>query len=235
MKITIVGYGNVGRGVKKAVERNDDMELVSILTRRPDRVQQEVTDVPVLLYSGDGCFPSIDVAILCGGSKEDIRSQGPQMARFFNTVDSFDIHPDILKHFQEMDAVAKESGNVSIVSAGWDPGIFSLERVLGNSFLSESKLYTFWGRGVSQGHSNSARDVKGVLDARAYTIPNEKAIQRVRTGETPEFSKAEMHKRLVIVVAELEADTDRIRKRLLRCLDSLRNTTRKSCSSAKKK
>lgn len=214
MKIAIVGYGNIGRGVKRAFETEDDMELVGILTGRPDQVKQEVADVPVLLYSREGSFPLIDVAILCGGSKEDIPVQGPEMAKLFNTVDSFDIHHAIFKHFQEMDAVARESGNVSIISAGWDPGIFSLERILGDAFLPRSKPYTFWGKGVSQGHSNAARDVKGVLDARAYTIPTEEAIQQVRAGETPDFSKAEMHKRLVFVVVKEGADTERIEKEI---------------------
>lgn len=221
IKIAIFGYGNIGRGVKRALERNNDMELVSILTRRPAQVQQEVADVPVLFHFFTD-LPLIDVAILCGGSKEDIRAQGPEMAKRFNTVDSFDIHPDILKYFQKMDAVAKESGNVSIISAGWDPGIFSLERVLGDAFLPESKTYTFWGIGVSQGHSNAARDVKGVLDARAYTSPYSAAIQQVRAGETPNFSKAEMHRRFVFVVAEKGANTERIKKEITETPDQFK-------------
>jgi len=214
INIGIVGYGNIGRGAKKAVEKNADMKLVAIFTRRPEQVRKEVKDVPVLHNDKAFLLPRgirADVMILCGGSKKDIPVQGPQFAAKFNTVDSFDTHADIPRHFQQMDSVAKKKRSVCIISAGWDPGIFSLERVLGDAFLPGGKPYTFWGKGVSQGHSDAARTVEGVLDARQYTIPIEGAIQRVRAGETPEFSKREMHKRLVYIVAEEGADEEKIR------------------------
>ncbi len=213
IKIAMVGYGNVGRGVEKATKINADTELVAVLTRRPEQVRKEIKDVPVF-HSEEYPLPEdilIDVAILCGGSREDIPVQGPKFAKRFNTVDSFDTHAAIPNYFQRMDSIAKESRNVHIISAGWDPGIFSLERVLADSFLPQSKHYTFWGKGVSQGHSDAARKVTGVLDARAYTIPIEDAVRRVRTGEAPELTKREMHKRLVYVVAEEGADRERIR------------------------
>lgn len=211
INIAIAGYGNVGRGVEAATKINPDTELVAVLTRRPDRVREELKDVPV--FSSDEPVPEnvdIDVVILCGGSREDIPVQGPKFARSFNTVDSFDTHASIPSYFQKMDSIAKEHGNVNIISAGWDPGIFSLMRVLGDAFLPSGRNYTFWGSGVSQGHSDAARKVRGVLDARSYTIPIDAAVQRVRKGETPEFSKRAMHKRLVYVVADSGADEARI-------------------------
>jgi len=209
----IIGYGNVGRGVKNAIERNADMKLVAILTRRPAQVRKEIKDVQV--FHTDESLPEsikIDVAVLCGGSRKDIPIQGPKFAEKYNTVDSFDTHANIPSYFKKMDSIAKKHGNVSIISVGWDPGIFSLERVLGSVFLPESKRYTFWGKGVSLGHSDAARRVKGVLDAIQYTIPIEKAIQRIRAGDTPDFSKREMHKRVVYVVPEKGADLEKIRK-----------------------
>jgi len=218
INIAIVGYGNLGRGVKKAVEKNPDMKLIAIFTRRLEQVKAEVTDLPVL--SNEKAFSpllrkKVEVMVLCGGSKADLPIQGPEFAEYFNTVDSFDTHADIPVYFQKMNTIAKKNGKVCILSAGWDPGIFSLERILGDAFLPQSKSYTFWGRGVSQGHSDAARKVKGVLDARQYTIPIEEAIQRVRSGETPEFSKRQMHKRLVYVVAEEGADLERIKKEIV--------------------
>jgi diaminopimelate dehydrogenase len=212
INIALVGYGNVGRGVEKAIKLNTDTELVAVLTRRPEQVRKELNDVPVFHIEEDPEDIQVDVAILCSGSKEDIPVQGPKFARRFNTVDSFDTHAEIPSYFKKMDSIAKEHGHVHVISAGWDPGIFSLMRVLGNAFIPQSKQYTFWGRGVSQGHSDAARKVEGVLDARAYTIPIEQAVQCVRTGEAPEFTTREMHKRLVYVVAEEGADTERIRR-----------------------
>ncbi len=217
IKVAIAGYGNIGRGVKSALARVTDMELVAVLTRRPEQVKKEVEDTPVfhserLSLPGD---MQIDVVILCGGSKEDIPVQGPAFAKVFNTVDSFDTHSDIPGYFQQMDTIAREYGHVSIISAGWDPGIFSLERVLGDAFLPGSRGYTFWGKGVSQGHSDAARRVKGVLDARQYTIPIDGAIQQVRSGEAPDFSRREMHKRVVYVVAEDSADLEEIRREIV--------------------
>jgi diaminopimelate dehydrogenase len=216
INIAIVGYGNVGRGVEAALKLNADTELVAVFTRRPEQVRKELKNVAVL--QSDDPVPEevhIDVVILCGGSKEDIPVQGPKFATRFNTVDSFDTHASIPRYFQTMDSIAKEHGQVTIISAGWDPGIFSLMRVLGDAFLPQGKQYTFWGRGVSQGHSDAARKVTGVFDARAYTLPIEQAVKRIRSGETPEFTKREMHKRLVYLVAEDGADKERIRKEIV--------------------
>lgn len=217
INIAMVGYGNVGRGVEAATKLNVDTELVAVLTRRPEQVRKEIKEVPVF-HSEEDPVPEdiqIDVAILCGGSREDIPVHGPKFAMRFNTVDSFDTHAAIPSYFQKMDSIAEEHGNVHIISTGWDPGIFSLMRVLGDAFLPQGKHYTFWGEGVSQGHSDAARKVEGVLDARAYTIPIEAVVRQVRTGETPEFIKSEMHKRLVYVVTEEGADRERIKSRIV--------------------
>ena len=193
------------------------MKLAAIFTKRPPQIQIEIHDIPVF----DSREPDVatdlklDVMILCGGSKEDTPIQGPLFVRKFNTVDSFDTHADIPSYFQGMDTIAKECGNVSVISAGWDPGIFSLERVLGDAFLPGSKGYTFWGPGVSQGHSDAARKMKGVIDARQYTIPIEHALERVRQGKMPDFLKREMHKRVVYVVAQQTEDQDRIRREIV--------------------
>jgi diaminopimelate dehydrogenase len=214
--IAIVGYGNVGRGVEAALKLNADTELVAIFTRRPERVRDTVKDVPVL--SIDASVPSdveIDVVILCGGSKADTPVQGPMFAKRFNTVDSFDTHAAIPEYFQTMDEIARAHGHVSIISTGWDPGIFSTMRVLGDAFLPQGKQYTFWGPGVSQGHSDAARQVQGVLDARSYTIPIERAVERVRSGEIPPFGKREMHNRVVYVVPEAGADREKIRQAIV--------------------
>ena len=214
LNVAIAGYGNVGRGVSKAIKNNPDMKLIAVFSRRPEVVQKEITGIPVIKIDKDAPKPSvpIDIAILCGGSKEDVPVQGPLFARWYSTVDSFDTHADIPKYFQKMDTIAKEKGNVSIISAGWDPGIFSLERVLGDAFLPGSKGYTFWGIGVSQGHSDAARTIEGVIDARSYTYPIKSALKEVRDGKTPDFSKRQMHKRVVYVVAEEGADKEKIRK-----------------------
>jgi len=217
IKVAIVGYGNIGRGVRSALEKNTDMEFVALFSRRSELLKREITDVPVF-NSEKFSVPEdmrIDVAILCGGSKEDTPIQGPFFASKFNTVDSFDTHADIPSYFNQMDYVAKESGNVSIISAGWDPGVFSLERVLGDAFLPENKNYTFWGPGVSQGHSDAARRVKGVLDARQYTIPLDGALQEVRSGGVRDYSKREMHKRVVYVIAQEGEDQEKIRREIV--------------------
>ncbi len=216
INIAIVGFGNLGRGVKFAIEKNPDTKLTALFSRRPEQLKQEIKEVP-LFGSENISLPKglkIDVAILCGGSKEDTPKQGPVFARLFNTVDSFDTHADIPCYFGQIDSIAKQTKHVSIISAGWDPGIFSLERVLGDAFLPGGKGYTFWGTGVSQGHSDAARKVDGVLDARQYTIPIETALQKVRSGETPEFTKREMHKRVAYIVAEEGADRERIAREI---------------------
>lgn len=214
INVAIAGYGNVGRGVKNAIKNNPDMRLTAVFSRRPEAVQKEIKEAPVLKIDKDAPKPSIaiDVVILCGGSKDDVPVQGPLFARWYSTVDSFDTHANIPDYFRKMDAIAKEKGNVSIISAGWDPGIFSLERVLGDAFLPGGKGYTFWGPGVSQGHSDAARTIKGVIDARSYTHPIESAMNQVRNGKTPEFTSREKHKRVVYVVAEDGADKEKIRK-----------------------
>ncbi len=215
IRVGIVGYGNIGRGVIKAIGLSQDMELAGIFTRRPEAVQKQAGGVPVF-SNADAFRPdiqkSVDVMVLCGGSKEDIPDQGPQFAEHFNTVDSFDTHANIPAYFAKMNSIAKANRHVCIVSAGWDPGIFSLERMLGDAFLPGSKQYTFWGRGVSQGHSDAVRQIAGVLDARQYTIPVEDAIARVRRGERPDFTPRDMHERLVYVVAEEGADRECIRR-----------------------
>ena len=217
INLGIVGYGNLGRGVKAAIERNPDMELCAVLTRRPDAIQEQLGDIPV--FNSEDCIMpkdmKIDVMILCGGSKEDTPVQGPLFAKRFSTVDSFDTHADVPEYYQNMNTIARQMGNVSVISAGWDPGIFSVERVLGLSFLPQSDVYSFWGRGVSQGHSDAARRVAGVIDARQYTIPVDSTIEEIRKGHTPQLSKGQMHKRLVYVVTENTSEQERIRKEIV--------------------
>ncbi|MFA5629489.1 MAG: diaminopimelate dehydrogenase [Dehalococcoidales bacterium] len=216
LNLGIVGYGNLGRGVQAAIERSPDMELCAVLSRRPEIIQKELGDIPV--FNSEGfTLPKglkIDVMILCGGSKEDTPVQGPLFAKNFSTVDSYDAHANVPEYYQKMNMIARQMGNVSIISTGWDPGIFSIERMLGHSFFPQSTAYTFWGRGVSQGHSDAARKVAGVIDARQYTVPIESAIEEIRNGNVPELLKREMHKRLVYVVAENLHEHDRIRKEI---------------------
>jgi diaminopimelate dehydrogenase len=214
--IAIAGYGNVGRGVEAALKLNADTQLVAIFTRRPELVREAVKDVPVL--SIEDTVPSaveLDVVILCGGSKADTPVQGPMFAKRFNTVDSFDTHAAIPEYYQKMDEIARMQGHVSIIATGWDPGIFSLMRVLGDAVLPQGKQYTFWGPGVSQGHSDAARQVNGVSDARSYTLPIERAVERVRSGEMPAFSKREQHQRVVYVVSETGANREQIRQAIV--------------------
>ncbi|MCX6012742.1 MAG: diaminopimelate dehydrogenase, partial [Chloroflexi bacterium] len=217
INLGIVGYGNLGQGVRASIARNVDMKLAAIFSRRPGEIQKQVKDVPVL-NSEEPRIPKgipIDITILCGGSKEDTPVQGPLFARHFSTVDSFDTHADIPAYFQKMDAISRENNNVSIISAGWDPGVFSMERVMGDAFLPGSHGYTFWGPGVSQGHSDAARKIKGVVDARQYTLPIDGALEQVRKGFTPDFSKRETHRRLVYVVAQSPEDHERIRREIV--------------------
>lgn len=217
INVAIIGYGNVGRGVIAALDKSEDMKLAAAFSRRPEQVARQLKNVEVFNTKKFN-LPrglKIDVAILCGGSKEDMPVQGPVFARQFSTVDSFDTHADIPRYFKKMDAVAKKSGNVSIISAGWDPGVFSMERVLGDAFLPGGKGFTFWGPGVSQGHSDAARKIKGVLDARQYTLPIKGALEKVRGGKTPDFTRRQMHKRLVYVVAAKGADREEIRRQIV--------------------
>lgn len=214
IKIAIVGYGNVGRGVHKAIEKNPDTTLVGIMTRRPKEVARETHNADIFSFDSKDYrhfgLCNLDVAVLCGGSKNDLPQQGPFFARYFNTVDSFDTHANIPTYFAKMDEIAKANNHISIISAGWDPGTFSLERVLADAFIPEAKHYTFWGVGVSQGHSDAARQVRGVKDARSYTIPIKEALEKVRIGENPDLTARQKHKRLVYVVAEENADLTRI-------------------------
>ncbi len=211
IKIGILGYGNLGRGVELAVRQNKDMELKAFFTRRnPDEVKT-LSDVPV--YGIDEAAKmkdDIDVLILCGGSATDLPKQSPEYAKYFNIVDSFDTHANIPEHFEKCDKSAKEGGKVALISAGWDPGMFSLQRLLGECILPESSVYTFWGKGVSQGHSDALRRIEGVKDAKQYTIPVENALERVRNGENPDLTTREKHIRDCYVVVEDGADKARI-------------------------
>jgi len=217
IRIAIAGLGNVGRGAIAAVKRNPDMELVAVFTRRPEAAKKEV-EVPVYHTEDSQSWPGknqVDVVILCGASKSDIVKQGPKFATHFNTVDSFDDHPDILRHFRTMRDTAMVNGNVAIVSAGWDPGIYSLERVLGDAFLPGGSFFTVWGPGVSQGHSVEVRRIPGVLDARSYTLPKEEVVTGLEANfEALKLTGKQLHRRLVYVVAEEGADKEWIRRKI---------------------
>lgn len=212
IRIGIYGYGNLGRGVECAVKQNPDMELAAVFTRRvPESLKILSEQVPV--YRADEAVAhadEIDVLILCGGSATDLPVQTPQLAKFFNVVDSFDTHAKIPEHFANVDAAAKQSGKVALISVGWDPGMFSLNRMYAGAVLPQGSDYTFWGKGVSQGHSDAIRRIEGVLDARQYTIPVDSALEAVRSGANPELTTREKHTRECFVVAEEGADLSRI-------------------------
>ncbi len=212
IRIGIYGYGNLGRGVECAVKQNLDMELAAVFTRRaPESLKILSEQVPV--YRADEAAAhadEIDVLILCGGSATDLPGQTPQLAKFFNVVDSFDTHAKIPEHFANVDAAAKQSGKVALISVGWDPGMFSLNRMYAGAVLPQGSDYTFWGKGVSQGHSDAIRRIEGVLDARQYTIPVDSALEAVRSGVNPELTTREKHTRECFVVAEEGADLSRI-------------------------
>ena len=212
IRIGIVGYGNLGRGTELAIRQNPDMKLVAVFTRRnPDDLKIMTEGVPV--YSIDSIADyknDIDVLILCGGSAKDLPQQGPELAKMFNTIDSFDTHAKIPEYFAEVDKAAKAGGNTSIISVGWDPGMFSVNRLYGSCILPEGKDYTFWGKGVSQGHSDAIRRVEGVADAKQYTIPVEEAVEAVRRGEDPELTTRQKHHRECFVVAKEGADKAKI-------------------------
>ncbi len=216
IRVGIVGYGNLGRGVELAVQRNEDMELVAIFTRRnPESITPITQNAKVIHISEVENYKSdIDVMILCGGSATDLPEQGPYLARLFNTVDSFDTHAKIPEYFAAIDEAARQGGNVSIISVGWDPGLFSVNRVIGEAILPKGKGYTFWGKGVSQGHSDAIRRVEGVKAGVQYTIPIQEAIDRVRAGEEPELAAHEKHLRSCYVVPEEGADLQRIKKEI---------------------
>lgn len=212
IRIAILGYGNLGRGVELALRANPDMKLTAFFTRRPPETLKTLTPaVPV--YGIDKAIEmkdEIDVMILCGGSATDLPSQSPLYAKYFNIVDSFDTHAKIPEHFESCDKSAKESGKTALISAGWDPGMFSLQRLLGNCILPCGNDYTFWGKGVSQGHSDAIRRIEGVLDAKQYTIPVPEALEKVRSGENPTLTTREKHLRECFVVAADGADKARI-------------------------
>ncbi len=208
IKIGILGYGNLGRGVEAAVKVNDDVELVAVYTRRsPESLTINTPGVPVrsIAELETGKEP-IDVLVICGGSATDLPEMTPKFAALYNVIDSFDTHARIPEHFANVDAAAKSAGKIGVISAGWDPGMFSLNRVYADAILPCGKAYTFWGKGVSQGHSDAVRRIEGVKDARQYTIPVEQALDAVRSGSNPELTTRQKHTRECFVVAEDGAD-----------------------------
>lgn len=211
IRLGILGYGNLGRGVEAAAAQNPDMELCAIFTRRAPETLKPATDVKVVNVSEiEDWKDKIDVLILCGGSATDLPVQTPQYAKMFNVVDSFDTHAKIPEHFANVDASAKEAGKIGIISVGWDPGMFSLNRMYANAILPEGNDYTFWGRGVSQGHSDAIRRVEGVLDAKQYTVPVVSALEAVKNCENPTLSTREKHTRECYVVLKEGADKAKI-------------------------
>ncbi len=208
IRIAIAGYGNLGRGVEAAIEKNPDMTLVGIFSRRdPASLQPLRAGTPVhRLESLAAHGEAIDVLILCGGSKDDLPAQGPQLAALFNTVDSFDTHARIPEYFAAVDAPARANGKTALISIGWDPGLFSLNRLYGEALLPDGATYTFWGKGLSQGHSDAVRRVPGVKAGVQYTLPSPQAIERVRAGERPQLSTRDKHTRECFVVLEEGAD-----------------------------
>jgi len=212
IRVGIMGYGNLGRGIECALKQNSDMELVAVFTRRNPE------DVKILTESAKVCSvedaskmkEEIDVLIMCGGSATDLPKQTKEYAKYFNVVDSFDTHAKIPEHFAAVNEVAMENGTVAMISVGWDPGMFSLNRLYANAILPNGSDYTFWGKGVSQGHSDAIRRVEGVANGKQYTVPVEEALERVRSGENPELSTREKHTRECYVVAKEGADKERI-------------------------
>ena len=214
IKIAVLGYGNLGRGVELAARNSKDLELSAVFSRRnPSEVKTYGAPVfsadEILAHKGE-----FDVLVLCGGSATDLPTQTPEFAQSFNVVDSFDTHAKIEEHFAAVDAAAKAGGNVGIIAVGWDPGLFSLNRLFGESVLQNGSSYTFWGKGVSQGHSDAIRRIEGVVDARQYTVPIESALERVRAGENPKLSTREKHLRECYVVAQDGADKARIEQEI---------------------
>ncbi len=217
MNIGIYGYGNLGRGVEDAVKRNSDMKLTAVFTRRdPESLKIKTENVPVV--SADEILAwkdKIDVLIICGGSATDLPEMTPSLARHFNVIDSYDNHSNIPVHFGNVDKAASEGGKTALISCGWDPGMFSLNRLYASAILPDGNDYTFWGKGVSQGHSDAIRRIEGVIDARQYTVPVTDAMNRVRQGEAPEFTARDKHKRECFVVVEDGADIDLIREKIV--------------------
>ena len=216
IRIGILGYGNLGRGVECAIKQNSDMELVAVFTRRqPQDLNILTKEAKILNVAEIEKFTDeIDVLILCGGSATDLPRQTKEYAKYFNVIDSFDTHANIPAHFEAVEKAAKEGGKIAIISVGWDPGMFSLNRLYANAILTEGKDYTFWGKGVSQGHSDAIRRVEGVLDAKQYTIPLEEALKSVRNGENPELSTRQKHIRECFVVAKEGANLEKIEEEI---------------------
>lgn len=208
IRVGIAGYGNLGRGVESALRDAEDMETVGVFTRRDPASVKTATGIPVYAWAdAKNMQDKIDVMILCGGSANDLPTQTAELAAYFNVVDSFDTHAKIPEHFEQVDTVSRANGKISVISVGWDPGLFSLNRLYGQAILPNGKDYTFWGKGVSQGHSDAIRRIPGVKDGKQYTIPVESALEKVRNGENPELSTREKHTRECFVVAEDGADT----------------------------
>lgn len=216
IRLGILGYGNLGRGVECAVRQNKDMELAAVFTRRDPQSVKILTETAAVCRVEDAPLwkDKIDVLILCGGSATDLPVQTPEYVKYFNVVDSFDTHARIPEHFANVDAAAKESGKLGIISVGWDPGMFSLNRMYANAILPEGSDYTFWGKGVSQGHSDALRRIEGVKDAKQYTIPVEAALEEVRKGTNPQLTTRQKHTRECFVVLEEGADAARIEQEI---------------------
>lgn len=213
MKIAVYGYGNLGKGVECSVNQNQDIELFGVFTRRNPESVKTLTGAKV--YSCKDLLKykdEIDVLVICGGSATDLPEMTPELAKDFNVIDSFDTHAKIPQHFENVDKAAKESGHIALISAGWDPGLFSLNRLYASAVLPEGKDYTFWGRGVSQGHSDAIRRIPGVVDARQYTVPVDEAVEKVRAGLCPDLKTGDKHIRECYVVAEDGADKAEIEK-----------------------
>ena len=215
IKIGIVGYGNLGRGVECAIRQNADMELYGVFTRRDPASLETLTGAKVFALDSICEHTEIDVLIICGGSATDLPKQTPALAAHFNVVDSFDTHARIPEHFENVDAAATAAGKVALISGGWDPGMFSLNRLYAECVLPDGKDYTFWGKGVSQGHSDAIRRIEGVVDARQYTIPVEAALDAVRSGKNPALTTREKHTRECFVVAAEGADKARIEREIV--------------------
>lgn len=216
VRIGIMGYGNLARGVEAAIGQNEDAKLVAVFSRRdPKSLCIATENVPVVSADAVADYADkIDVLVLCGGSATDLPKQTAEYAKLFNVVDSFDTHADIPEHFAQADASSKAAGKISLISCGWDPGMFSIARLYANCILPDGKDYTFWGRGVSQGHSDAIRRIEGVLDARQYTVPVKNALDQVRAGQSPELSVREKHTRECYVVAAEGADLSRIEREI---------------------
>ena len=217
IKIGILGYGNLGKGVECAIKHNPDMELKAVFTRRDPSSLSILTEGAKVYSVADApaMKDEIDVLIICGGSATDLPKQTPEMAKYFNVIDSFDTHAKIPEHFEAVDKAAKESGHIGLISVGWDPGMFSLNRLYANAVLPGGKDYTFWGKGVSQGHSDAIRRIAGVKDARQYTIPVDSALEAVRSGSEPELTTRQKHTRECFVVAEEGANLKKIEEEIV--------------------